>query len=108
MPATHSSLFRYGVAVLTVALALLLTLLVRPWLEQSDFLFFFPALMLSAWYGGIGPGLLATFLSVLAIDFFLLPPVYGLTLSWAYIPRLGAFAFVALLTDWLTAARKQA
>src|SRR5262249_10616394 len=55
-----------------------------------------------------GRGLLATFLSVLAIDFFLLPPVYGLTLSWAYIPRLGAFAFVALLTDWLTAARKQA
>lgn len=105
---THSSLLRYGVAVLTVALALLLTLPLKPWLEHNDFLLFFPALMLSAWYGGIGPGLLATFLSLLAIDFFVLPPVYGLNLSWDYIPRLGAFAFVAALTSWLTAARKQA
>src|SRR5574341_830161 len=107
-PMTHSSLLRYGGAILAVASALLLTLLVRPWLEQNDFLMFFPALMLSAWYGGIGPGLLATFLSLLAIDFFLLPPVYGLTLNWAYLPRLGAFAFAAALTSWLTAARKQA
>lgn len=108
MPMTHSSLLRHGVAVLAVTSALLLTLLVRPWLEHNDFLLFFPALMLSARYGGIGPGLLATLLSLLAIDFFLLPPVYGLTLNWAYLPRMGVFAFVALLTSWLTAARKQA
>ncbi len=105
---THSSLLRYGGAILAVALALLLTLLLRPWLEHNDFLLFFPALMLSAWYGGIGPGLLATFLSLLAIDYFLLPPAFGLTLNWAYLPRLGAFAFVAALTSWLTVARKQA
>jgi two-component system sensor histidine kinase KdpD len=99
---------RHGVAVLAVAATLLLTLLFRPWLEHNDFLLFFPALVVSAWYGGIGPGLSATLLSLLAIDFFVLPPVYGLNLSWDYIPRLGAFAFVALLTSWLTAARKRA
>jgi len=108
MPIPHSSPSRYGGAVLAVASALLLTLLLRPWLEHNEFLLFFPALMLSAWYGGIGPGLLATLLSLLSIDFFVIPPIYGLNLSWDYIPRLGAFAFVALVTSWLTAARKQA
>ncbi len=104
----RSSLLRYGGAILAVALALLLTLLARPWPEQNDFLLFFPALMLSAWYGGLWPGLLATLLSLLAIDFFLLPPIYNLSLNWAYLPRLSVFAFVAGLTSWLTAARKQA
>jgi PAS domain S-box-containing protein len=35
----------------------------------------------AAWYGGFGPGLIAAVLSALAADFFLMPPVYSLTLS---------------------------
>ena len=52
----------YGVAVFTVAIALLLKLMIKPWmaLEDSPFLVFFVPIMISAWYGGIGSALLAT------------------------------------------------
>lgn len=57
-------LWPYGVAVLAVAVALALKLLLQPLLEmESPFLIFFAAVMVSAWYGGKGPGFLATALA---------------------------------------------
>lgn len=58
----------YGVAVLAVAIALLLNLLVAPLIEhESPFLLFFAAMMMSAWYGGMGAGVPATAMSALVI-----------------------------------------
>jgi len=58
----RSQIQGYGVAVFTVAIALLLKLMLKPWmaLEDSPFLVFFVPIMISAWYGGIGSALLAT------------------------------------------------
>jgi hypothetical protein len=40
------------------------------------FLFqFFAAIVASAWYGGMGPAMLTVVVSILAIDYFFLPPV---------------------------------
>ena len=62
---TRSQKLRYSVAVLAVLLALGLMLWLDPWLgmTQSPFLMFFGAVMVSGWYGGMKPGVLATFLS---------------------------------------------
>lgn len=64
-----SSLLRYGVALLAVGLALLVQMLLVPWFETSPdatpFLTFFAAMMVAAWFGGLGPGLLATAISAL-------------------------------------------
>lgn len=98
----RSKLLRYGVAVLLVTLALLLAVLVRSWLEQSVFLLFFGAVMMSAWYGGLGPGLLATLLSVGMIQSYLLSPARGQA-----IPRLIIFVFMAVLVSSLNEARKR-
>lgn len=110
--AARSTILRYGFALLTVALALLLSLLLRLMGASSVALLFIPAVMVSTWYCGMKPGLLATVISVLAIDYFLLPTPppspYGLKLSWEYLPRLAVFTFVALLTSSLTVARKRA
>src|SRR4051794_16175493 len=38
---------------------------------SSPFLFFAPAVMISAWFGGRGPGLLATVAGALAANYFL-------------------------------------
>ena len=58
----------FGVAVLAVAIALLLKLLVAPLIEhESPFLLFFTVMMMSAWYGGMGAGVLATAMSALVI-----------------------------------------
>src|SRR4028118_936792 len=70
-----SPLLRYGVATLAVALVLLLKLLLDPLIpEQSPFLMLAGAVMVGAWFGGLGPGLLATALGALVADYFFLAP----------------------------------
>ncbi|HCF30280.1 MAG TPA: hypothetical protein DEV81_24475, partial [Cyanobacteria bacterium UBA11049] len=81
----RSQVQRYGVAVLLVALALILMLVLDPWLRmtRTPFLLFFGVLTVSAWYGGRGAGLLATLLSALFADYFFLhpTPTFGLNLA---------------------------
>ena len=66
---------RYGVAALAVGVALLVKLLLDPLtVQDTPFLLVFGAIIVSAWYGGLGPGLMATGISVLATDYFFLYP----------------------------------
>jgi C4-dicarboxylate-specific signal transduction histidine kinase len=99
-------LSRYGVAVVAVAAALVLT----SWLEQYTDItpLFYGAIVVSAWFGGMGPGLLAVVLSELAIDYFLVPPLYTLGLGPKPISFLVAFGFLAVLTSWMSSKRRQA
>ena len=63
---------RYGVAPSTVALALAARALLTPVLhDDTIFFYFIPPVLISAGIGGLGPGLLATALS-LAAAFFLM------------------------------------
>ena len=62
-PTLWTSVVRYGVAVLVVCLAAGLTLLLPPVATGTPFLFFFAAVILSAWYGGLGPALLTILLA---------------------------------------------
>ncbi len=99
---------RYTLAVATVTLSLLLTLLLEPLLHKTPTVLFFAAVMLSSWYGGFGAGVLATILSVLSLDFFLLPPLLALSYASTDILLLSMFTLVALLISWLNAARIKA
>jgi hypothetical protein len=58
----------YGVAVLASLAAALLSLAVNPIIVHAPFTLFLGAVMLSAWYGGLGPGLLATVGAAATID----------------------------------------
>lgn len=79
LKATRPVLLRYSIAVLAVGVALLLKLLLEPFIiQESPFLLFFAAVMISAWFGGLGPGLGATALAALASDYFFLTPVYSI------------------------------
>jgi K+-sensing histidine kinase KdpD len=61
--------------VVTVALATWLRLLLDPVLnDQVPFPTFFLAMLLTAWYGGMWPALLAVILGALCADYFLMPP----------------------------------
>ncbi len=55
----------YGLAVVLSALAHLLMMLLRPLMEHSIFFLFLAAVAISALYGGLGPGLVATLISAL-------------------------------------------
>src|ERR1043165_5073837 len=65
----------YGVAVLATAVSLLLRLPLVPWLGyHAELMTFFPAVIVSAYLGGLGPGLVATVLGAAAGDFFFIEP----------------------------------
>ena len=100
---------RYGVAVLSTGLALLLTLLLAPWLDLPVSPLFFAAVAVSAWYGGFGPGLCAALLSTLAINYlFISPPVAPVPIGPGTLVRLLSFLIVALLISSLQAERGRA
>src|SRR6266545_580434 len=67
-------LTRYAIAVAATSLALVLQLILWPYIPPSPQLLFYPAILLVASIGGFRPGMLAVFLSSLAIAYWFLPP----------------------------------
>src|SRR6202030_4236936 len=83
--------WRYGLAVLCVALSTAATFPVQNFGVRTSL--FFPAILLATWFGGTGPGLLAVLLSTLSINFFFTEPVYAFQFSARDIPTTVAFLF---------------
>ncbi|MBD2034925.1 PAS domain S-box protein [Leptolyngbya sp. FACHB-321] len=101
---------RYGVALFCVLLALVLMLGLGSWMPigSSPFLVFFAAVMVSAWYGGLGAGLCATAIAALAATYFFLPPIYVLRVSApGDLVRLGIFVLTSLLLVSLSSTRRE-
>ena len=102
---------RYGVAVVAVALVLLLKLALDPLFveHQSPFLMLAGAVMVAAWFGGLGPGLLATALGALSSDYFFLEPLHAFTpLGKAFLPLLLFGVLISALAQALVSARRRA
>ena len=104
----RSPLLGNSVAILSVALALFLTLLIWPLLQQSALLLFFAAVMMTTRYVGVRPGLLATILAVLGIDYFFTPPIYALSLDLGSVLRGGIFVLAAFFVGLLNVVRDRA
>jgi PAS domain S-box-containing protein len=68
-------LTRYGAAVLAVGIALGVKLAIaREWAVDTPFLLFLGAVFFAGWFGGVGPGVLATVLAAgAAVHFFVTP-----------------------------------
>ncbi len=105
----REQLLHYAVALLSVALALGTTLLLNQYLTPTPAALFFAAVMVSAWYGGLGPGLLATVLSTLAINYFFFKPFYShnITNLSRLVPLL-IFMLAAGLISSLNESRRTA
>jgi signal transduction histidine kinase len=101
------ALVRYTTAVLSVALASLATSLLWPLINPQASPLFLTAIVISAWRGGKGPGLLATILSGLTLDYFFIAPQYQLGGSWDDISRLIVFATEGYVLSWLIDSRKR-
>jgi two-component system sensor kinase FixL len=65
----------------------------------------YAAAVLSAWLGGIGPGLLAALLAAVVVDWFITPPLYSISLDFGL--RIAVFALSALLVGWLSERRRR-
>jgi hypothetical protein len=110
----YRTLGRLSVAVVAVLLSLLLKLALDPLIEEeSPFLLFFGAVMVSALAGGFKNGLLATALAALTADYFFLAPIGTLrTASSGQLLRLCLFmlegGLISALTSALQTARRRA
>ena len=72
-PYRRSAAMRYGVAVLAVLAAFTVRYLIYGDLQNRlVFTFFVPAAVVAVWYGGLGPGIVATVLGLLLGDYFFL------------------------------------
>src|SRR5208283_533997 len=90
----RARLVAYSVAVLAPAVSLLVRWPLWPVLEDRlPHMTLLPAVALAAYYGGLRPGLIATFLGALAADCFLLTTQTSLPISYAQVAG-GSFLFV--------------
>src|SRR6476619_3533692 len=110
-PARRSSppeFARYAVAVVAVAGALAGALWLQDHLVGAPVPLFLCAVMLSAWFGGSRAGLLAAARSLLAVDYYFVPPLYSLAVDRDEVPRLLLVAASILFVGLLTAAQHNA
>jgi len=75
-------LARYGIAVLLAGFAVAARLALEPlWGLKLPLITFYPAIMVSAWLGGLGPGISTTLLCAVAADYFWMSPAYSFAIS---------------------------
>jgi len=116
--------FRYGLAVLSVAIALGVKLILLhfnfPYPLSTSFLL---AIAITFWYAGTGPGILSVLLSFVAFALFVIPnqvdyrivlpdgsskPVYVSGVTASHIQYFFYFALLALLMSWFSSSRRRA
>ncbi len=96
--AERGRILRYGIAPTAVALALAARALLAPILhDDTIFLYFIPSVLLAAGVGGLGPGLLAMALSLVAA-FFLL--ANAAAISNTAVGNGAAFTIIGIGVSW--------
>ena len=97
----------YGAALVSVSIALLISHWPFLHLESAPVSLFLCAVILSAWWGGIGPSLLAIILSAVAFYYSFLPPVDSLAAKPDQIPRFLIFIVSAVFVGSLSVAQRR-
>jgi signal transduction histidine kinase len=98
---------RYAVGVLLVASALAVTLLVWRVVQAPPTPLFLVAIILTAWFVGRGPAILATILSGLTVDYFFITPQYQLGGNWDDLARVLVFSIEGIMLSLLIASRRR-
>lgn len=68
---------------------------------EKHYLQFYPAIIVAAWYGGLGPGVLTTILSAAVAMYFFLPPAGFAAAEASDQLSLGVFIATGLVISWL-------
>jgi PAS domain S-box-containing protein len=104
----HSALFRYGGAILALAAGTVVRYWFHPVLGGGGFAIYFIVVVAVAWFGGLGPCVLAQ-ISSLAISMAFFPDPDGENAPWAdLVSGLAAFFFVGITTALLSEAMRAA
>jgi signal transduction histidine kinase len=101
------AILAYAVAILSVMTALVCALLLDSFLNTMPYVsLFLCSIMFAAWFGGLGPSLLATGLAILLFTYFFVDSdSFGIAPN--DIPRVVLFGMTALFVVSLSAAQRR-
>jgi K+-sensing histidine kinase KdpD len=79
--------------------------MITGWLKESfpetPYSLFSCAIILGSWFGGFGPGITASALSILCIKFFFTPPFHSVVFTVGEIPRFAVFLLAGVFISRL-------
>jgi signal transduction histidine kinase len=105
---TRSPILRYGLSVVCVAIALGLALSLEHYgFQNVESPLFDLAIVVTAWFAGVGPSVLAVVLSIACFTYFFTEPLYPFEISSGDLPY--AFLFVAwavIVAGFVTVRRR--
>jgi PAS domain S-box-containing protein len=99
---------RYGLAILSIGVALGASLLLEHFhFRDAGFPLLLFAVAISSWYGGPGPAVLAVVLSTVGFYWFFVEPVRTIHIYWSEVPYFIIFAAFAVLLSWFSRLRRR-
>jgi PAS domain S-box-containing protein len=102
------AIVRYGISVTSVAVALYIISWMVPPFSVAPSSVLYCAILLSAWLGGFGPGLLAIAVSFLGFKYFVIVPQHSFAVASGNLPRLVIFSMTAAFIGGLGIAQRAA
>jgi PAS domain S-box-containing protein len=105
---TLPAILRYGLAVVSVAIALGVALLLNRYNFRglADPLFLL-AIAITSWYAGLGPAIFTLVFSFLTFDYFFIDPAYSLYMTSEDVPHFVIFVLFASLVTRFAAVRRR-
>ena len=107
LPKPLSTIHRYGLALVSVSMALGCGFLLQRFQFHVGVQLFLFAVAVTAWFGGGGAAVLALVLSCVIFDYFFVEPFYSLAISLGDLPYFISFAALATLVTWFSAVRRR-
>jgi K+-sensing histidine kinase KdpD len=103
-----SVVLKYGLAVVSVAIALGLALLAQSQaIDKLEFPIFLTSVAVTVWYAGNVPGALAVVLSCLSYNYFFTQPLYTLYIEPSDRPLFVGFVLFAFMIAWFSSRRRR-
>src|SRR5208282_2633004 len=107
-PLRQISVRRYGLAILSVGVALGASLLLEHFhFRVPSALLLLFAVAISSWYGGLGPAVLAVILSTIGFYWYFVQPVRTIYIYRSEIPNFIIFTAFAALLSWFGTVRRR-
>jgi hypothetical protein len=106
-PLPLNNLQRYGLVVVSVGVALGISLLLQHFGFRAPSALLLFAVAISSWYAGTGPALLATIMATIGFYWYFVEPVRTIYINWSEIPYFIIFAAFAALLSWFATIRRR-
>ncbi len=99
---------RYGIALLAAVVGFVASYATWPFSRTMPWVFFFAAVMVSAWFGGQGPSLLTTAVLVALGRYFFIKPYGTFTFNEDSLIQIFVFIGVSLFIGFLASGKRRA